>query len=79
MVKVIVECPATNRAIFTGLRLEGEEFPALLNIPRQVQCPYCGGSHVWYKHDAILFDDADINEHDSLGTIEKSKKSVLKP
>ena len=79
MVKVVVECPATNRAIFTGLRLEAGEFPGLLNIPRQVQCPYCGGSHVWYKHDALLFEDADITEHGPLGAIETLKKSVLRP
>ncbi len=57
MYKVVVECPSTNKAIYTGLTLNEADFPNLLNIARQVHCPYCEGSHVWFRHDAILLDE----------------------
>ncbi len=54
MYRVVVECPSTNKAVYTGLTTNEAEFPGLLNVPRQVQCPYCGGAHVWFKHDAVV-------------------------
>jgi len=37
MYRVIVECPSTNKVVYTGLTMNEADFPALLNIPRQVQ------------------------------------------
>lgn len=82
MYKVVVECPSTNKAVYTGLTMQEADFPALLNVPRQVQCPYCGGSHVWFKHDAVLLDEKAISDQISLNEPRgrgNANRSILLP
>jgi hypothetical protein len=55
MAQIMVKCPVTNHAISTGLDVVSDaDFNCLLNVAYHVDCPLCGGSHVWFKHDAWI-------------------------
>jgi hypothetical protein len=55
MAETMIKCPATSRAISTGVLVESDAgFNALVDVAYHVDCPSCGGNHVWFKHDAWI-------------------------
>lgn len=58
MVRVMIDCPATGKPVFTGMNLSAkalEGLPVVGNILRR--CPECGRRHTWTKEDAYLEED----------------------
>jgi hypothetical protein len=54
---VMIECPATSRAVSTGIEMCAvEELPVVIAT---MSCPACGRVHQWTKHDAWLGDGSD--------------------
>ena len=55
MAEIMIKCPATSHAISTGAAVDSDaSFNALLDVAYHVDCPLCGGNHVWFKHDAWI-------------------------
>jgi hypothetical protein len=55
MAEIMIKCPATSHAISTGVAVDSDaSFNALLDVAYHVDCPLCGGNHVWFKHDAWI-------------------------
>jgi hypothetical protein len=58
MAMVMIKCPVTSHAIATGVEVESDGgFNSLLDTIFHTQCPLCGNSHAWAKHDAWVADD----------------------
>ena len=49
---VMVKCPATGRAIPTGLQAERSEFETATVFFSRVLCPICNTHHEWFAKDA---------------------------
>jgi predicted RNA-binding Zn-ribbon protein involved in translation (DUF1610 family) len=54
---ILIKCPATARAVSTGIEIDRETFNVLPDVGVETKCPACGGKHVWRKGDAWLSDD----------------------
>jgi hypothetical protein len=52
--KVMIKCPETSRAIFTGIEVDRNDLASLLHVAYHARCPLCGYTHTWWKHDAWL-------------------------
>jgi len=54
---VMIECPATSRAVSTGIEMCAvEELPLVVAT---MSCPACGRVHQWTKNDAWLADGGE--------------------
>jgi hypothetical protein len=49
---VMVKCPATGRAIPTGLQAERSDFETAPVFFSRVFCPICNTRHEWFAKDA---------------------------
>jgi hypothetical protein len=54
---IVTKCPVSEIVVSTGIEIERTTFDALPNIGSPLNCPVCGGVHVWSKNDAWLSDD----------------------
>ncbi len=53
MVRVMIRCPETGLAVFTGMLLVAEEKTcAVPSAKNAVGCPYCGDLHDWSAKEA---------------------------
>ena len=49
---VMIQCPATGRAIATGIAVDRETFNATPVFYSQVFCPFCRTEHQWFAKEA---------------------------
>lgn len=54
MARVMIECPKTGRAIYTGLNLSWTTFESYEIGESRIKCAHCGEIHVWTRSDAML-------------------------
>ncbi len=58
MAKVMINCPVTNKPVFTGIVLDKQSFESTtLENNTFAPCPECGKSHTWNKKDAFLEEE----------------------
>ena len=55
--QLLIDCPETGRPVYTGLNLDWFAFESTDLAETTLQCPECGGRHVWSKADAYLRAD----------------------
>ena len=51
---VMIKCPTTDRAIFTGIEIDFVSFNRLPDILLHSYCPICGLDHPWRTGEAWL-------------------------
>jgi predicted RNA-binding Zn-ribbon protein involved in translation (DUF1610 family) len=56
---IFIKCPATGRAVSTGIEIDRDTFSVLPDVGVETKCPACGGKHIWRKGDAWLSDDGE--------------------
>jgi len=56
MALVMIKCPHTARAIWTGVEFDVPEFELLPDVARKTDCAACGMVHTWWKREAWLAD-----------------------
>jgi hypothetical protein len=49
---VMINCPATGRAIPTGIKTERSEFACTPVFFADAYCPICDADHRWFARDA---------------------------
>ncbi len=54
---LMIKCPATGRAVSTGIEVDAGTFRNLPNISSKMCCPACEAQHSWRKGEAWLADD----------------------
>jgi len=54
MLKIMIECSLTGRAVHTGIETDRKTFRALPAFEARTDCPHCKGIHRWNKDDACL-------------------------
>ncbi len=58
MSAVMTRCPATGRAVSTGIHTRSVILESLPDIGIRMRCSACGGEHVWRKRDVWVAQDA---------------------
>lgn len=58
MAMVMVKCPETGAAVFTGVETDAATFQRLPHASAQFQCPRCGANHTWTRADATLAENS---------------------
>jgi hypothetical protein len=53
---LMIKCPKTGDAIFTGLTADRESFAVMPVFFGRVSCPTCGATHEWFARDAWVRD-----------------------
>lgn len=53
----MTRCPATGKAIATGIETDEQTFKMTQSVVARVYCPYCKTDHQWRKEDAWLVED----------------------
>jgi hypothetical protein len=56
MAMLIVRCPKTVQAIFTGLHIESSSFSSTSVFFSSTYCPHCRVKHEWFVKDAWVCD-----------------------
>ena len=51
---VMTRCPATGRAVSTGIDTGSVIVDSLPDVGIRMRCPACGGEHFWRKRDTWL-------------------------
>ena len=51
---VMINCPATGRAIPTGIETERSQFACTPVFFADTYCPHCEANHRWFARDAWL-------------------------
>jgi endogenous inhibitor of DNA gyrase (YacG/DUF329 family) len=59
MARVMVNCPATNKPVFTGMDFDKRTFESANISGNSFRCSECGSFHTWNKEDAHLEDDEE--------------------
>lgn len=54
MARVMIQCPKTGRAVFTGIAMNAASFESSTLLRNTLRCPACGEDHTWDKKDAHL-------------------------
>lgn len=55
MTRVVITCPQTGHAVFTGIQMDEESFRGARFTDEVMKaCPSCGQTHVWSKEDVRL-------------------------
>ena len=76
MAEIMTKCPVTHHAVSTGIDVASDaDFNCLLNAAYHVNCPLCGGSHVWFKHDAWIADRPGTDKQCIAGSRRAESKS----
>jgi hypothetical protein len=54
MGKIMIKCPVTGKAVFTGIGTDKKSFddPSNTFENNSIHCPHCMNNHVWSKKDA---------------------------
>ena len=58
MAHVMIICPETGEAVWTGHNIDEQSWEALPISKETFTCPECLNSHTWDKDDAFLSDDS---------------------
>ena len=53
---VMIRCPATRRAISTGIEVDRETFHTTPVFFSRTSCPLCAVTHEWFARDAWVCD-----------------------
>jgi len=61
MPRVLIECPATGKMIYTGINLNWQTFDSYRIGEQSVPCPKCGATHIWGRVDAELDESGGYN------------------
>jgi hypothetical protein len=56
MSALMIRCPQTGRAIYTGIETDPESLDKTADVPMHTRCPDCGREHMWWKREAWLED-----------------------
>jgi hypothetical protein len=59
MSAVMIRCPATGRAIATGIDADPVSFRTAAVFFSRTYCPYCKTKHEWFAKDAWVCEPAD--------------------
>jgi hypothetical protein len=63
MTEIMIKCPVASRAISTGVEVDSDaDFNALLDVAYHIDCPSCGGTHTWFKHDAWIAEHPESRQ-----------------
>ena len=54
MLKLMIECSMTGRAVHTGIETDLQTFQALPAFQARTDCPHCKRIHHWSKDDVCL-------------------------
>jgi hypothetical protein len=54
---VMIQCPATGRAISTGIAADGNTFACSPVFFADTYCPACETSHRWFARDAWVDEE----------------------
>ena len=61
---VMIRCPATRRAVSTGIEVDGAAFRSMPVFFSRTFCPLCRLAHEWFAKDAWVCDpvttDSDL-------------------
>ena len=60
MGKLMIRCPKTGDAIFTGLTADKERFAVMPVFFGRALCAACGATHEWFARDAWVHDDPPV-------------------
>lgn len=60
MGKLMIKCPKTGDAIFTGLTADKERFAVMPVFFGRAFCAACGATHEWFARDAWVHDDPPV-------------------
>ncbi|MGY3660740.1 hypothetical protein ACVJ19_007403 [Bradyrhizobium sp. USDA 376] len=63
MPDILIICPVTGQAVFTGLNTETVVFETLPAIEIPIKCPRCGQTHRWKPKDAWVSQPSDPTRH----------------
>ena len=58
MGSIMIACPATGRALATGMRADRERFGRTPVFFARAFCPHCRTQHEWFAKDAWVEEDA---------------------
>jgi hypothetical protein len=59
---LMITCPQTGQAIFTGIVTDQISLSKRPDVPMHTRCPACGREHMWWKHGAWLKDASSVGE-----------------
>jgi hypothetical protein len=78
---VMIKCPKTGNAIFTGLIADRESFAVMPVFFGRVPCPTCGAIHEWFARDAWVHDVSPGSERmpKPLAQSERSTRNRASP
>lgn len=62
MGKLMIKCPKTGDAIFTGLTADKERFAVMPVFFGSALCAACGATHEWFARDAWVHDAHDVSD-----------------
>jgi hypothetical protein len=51
---VVIRCPETDQEVPIGIKMDLHSLALLPLTAMQLNCPACGGRHLWSKKDAYL-------------------------
>ena len=61
MAFLLIKCPHTERAISTGIEIEGAQTLAMLpDVLSYQKCPECDLEHVWWTREAWLEPELQV-------------------
>jgi hypothetical protein len=55
---LMIRCPQTRRAIWTGIETDPHSLQGLPDALFYAPCPHCGFEHAWWRDEAWLSEDA---------------------
>jgi len=58
MVHVMITCPETGKAVWTGHDIDEQSWEAASISKEILLCPACLNPHTWGKDEALLSDDS---------------------
>src|ERR1051326_2416696 len=78
---VMIKCPKTGNAIFTGFTADRESFAVTPVFFGRVHCPTCGAIHEWFARDAWVHDVSPGSERvpNPLAKSERSTRNRASP
>ena len=62
MASIMIRCPRTGFDVSTGIEMDWAAFNRLREVHAEINCPACGGTHVWTRAEAWLTHGARDRE-----------------
>jgi hypothetical protein len=53
---LLIVCPVTGKEFSTGVQVDAESVPRLLDVESTAYCPYCKTDHTWRPRQARYVD-----------------------